>query len=115
MNLTKVEKPWGYELIYAQTDKYVGKILFVMKGQQLSLQYHKVKDETMHIYSGVAELEIRPPQGTSQIVKMSAGESYRITPGTIHRVTALEDCQILEVSTPELSDVVRLEDRYGRA
>lgn len=111
----KVEKPWGYELIYAETEKYAGKILFVLKGQQLSLQYHKVKDETMYLYRGMAELEIRPPQGTSQVMKILAGESYRITPGTVHRVTALEDCEILEVSTPELNDVVRLEDRYGRA
>jgi len=111
----KVEKPWGYELIYAETEKYAGKILFVWKGQQLSLQYHKVKDETMYMYRGVAELEIRHPEGTSRVMKMSAGEAYRITPGSAHRLTALEDCEILEVSTPELGDVIRLEDRYGRA
>ena len=115
MDPRKVEKPWGYELVYAETEKYAGKILFVQKGQQLSVQYHKVKDETMYLYRGVAELEIRRPQGTSQVIKMSAGEAYRITPGTIHRLTALEDCEILEVSTAELEDVVRLEDRYGRA
>jgi mannose-6-phosphate isomerase-like protein (cupin superfamily) len=111
----KVEKPWGYELVYAETEKYVGKILFVQKGQQLSVQYHKVKDEMMYLYRGVAELEIRHPQGKSQVMKMSSGEAYRITPGTVHRLTALEDCEILEVSTAELDDVVRLEDRYGRA
>ncbi|MFH0847546.1 MAG: cupin [Chloroflexota bacterium] len=114
MNTRKIEKPWGYELVYAETEKYAGKILFVLKGHQLSLQYHKVKDETMYLYRGAAELTLQPPQGTSRVVKMSAGDAYRITPGTTHRLTALEDSEILEVSTPELDDVVRLEDRYGR-
>jgi mannose-6-phosphate isomerase-like protein (cupin superfamily) len=110
----KVEKPWGYELIYAETEKYAGKILFVAKGHQLSLQYHKVKDETIHIYRGIAELEVRRAGGKSQVIRMSAGKSHRISPGCTHRVTALEDCEILEVSTPELGDVIRLEDKYGR-
>ena len=110
----KVEKPWGYELIYAETEKYAGKILFVFIGHQLSLQYHKVKDETMYVYRGIIELELHDPQGTRRVTKMSAGESCRIRPGCIHRLTALEDCEVLEVSTPELDDVVRLEDRYGR-
>lgn len=110
----KIAKPWGYELVYAETEKYAGKILFVLKGHQLSLQYHKVKDETMYLYRGVAELEIRQPQGKGQVTKMTAGEAYKITPGSVHRLTALEDCEILEVSTPELDDVIRLEDRYGR-
>jgi mannose-6-phosphate isomerase-like protein (cupin superfamily) len=110
----KVEKPWGHELIYAETEKYVGKILVVLKGRQLSLQYHKVKDETIYLHKGVAELEIRKPKGESRVTKISAGKAYRIPPGTIHRITALEDCEFLEVSTPELDDVVRLEDRYGR-
>ena len=110
----KVEKPWGYELIYAETEKYAGKILFIFKGHQLSLHYHKVKDETMYVYNGMLELEIRYPQGTSQVIKMSAGESCRIKPGGIHRLTALEDCEVLEVSTPDLGDVTRLEDRYDR-
>ena len=110
----KVDKPWGYELIYAHTEKYAGKIIFVRKGEQLSLQYHKVKDETMYLYSGLAQLEIHDAKGQSQIIELSAGKSYHIEPGCQHRVIALEDCQILEVSTPELDDVVRLEDRYGR-
>jgi len=111
----KVEKPWGYELIYAETEKYAGKILFVLKGHELSLQYHEVKDETMYIYRGVAELEVGySGQSKSEVIKMSAGESYRISPGCIHRLAALEDCEVLEVSTPELDDVVRLKDRYGR-
>ena len=115
MVIRKVEKPWGYELIYAETEKYVGKILFILKGHQLSLQYHKVKDETIYMYRGTAEVEIRDSSGTDRVMKMSVGESYRIIPGCIHRLTALEDCEILEVSTPELDDVTRLEDRYGRA
>ena len=115
VNPRKVEKPWGYELIYAETDKYAGKVIFVRKGEQLSLQYHNVKDETMYLYSGVARLEIQDVEGKSQLIDLSPGKSYHITPGLRHRVTAVEDCEILEVSTPELDDVVRLEDRYGRA
>jgi mannose-6-phosphate isomerase-like protein (cupin superfamily) len=110
----KVEKPWGYELIYAETEKYAGKVIFVQKGHQLSLQYHKVKDETMYLYKGLAQLELRNTKGQSQVIELSPGNSYHIKPGCQHRVTALEDCEILEVSTPELDDVVRLEDRYGR-
>ncbi len=115
MNPRKVEKPWGYELIYAETDKYAGKVMFVRQGEQLSLQYHNVKDETMYLYSGMAQLEIQDTQGKSQLIELSPGGCYHITPGLRHRVTAIEDCEILEVSTPELDDVVRLEDRYGRA
>ena len=115
MNTRKVEKPWGYELIYAETDKYAGKIIFVRKGEQLSLQYHKVKDETMYLYSGLARLEILDSNGKSRIVELSPGDSQHIEPGCQHRLIALEDIQVLEVSTPELDDVVRLEDLYGRA
>lgn len=115
MNPRKVDKPWGYELVYAETDKYAGKVIFVRKGEQLSLQYHNVKDETMYLYSGMARLEIQDAEGKSQIIELSPGKCYHITPGLRHRVTAIEDCEILEVSTPELDDVVRLEDRYGRA
>ena len=110
----KVEKPWGYELIYAETEKYAGKVIFVQKGEQLSLQYHKIKDETMYLHRGRAKLEIQDAEGQNQIIELSPGESYHIEPGCRHRVTAVEDCEILEVSTPELDDVVRLEDRYGR-
>ena len=115
MNPRKVDKPWGYELVYAETDKYAGKVIFVRKGEQLSLQYHNVKDETMYLYSGMARLEIQDAEGERQIIELSPSKSYHITPGLRHRVTAIEDCEILEVSTPELDDVVRLEDRYGRA
>lgn len=110
----KVEKPWGYELIYAETEKYVGKVIFVRKGEQLSLQYHKIKDETMYLYRGRAKLEIQDAKDQSQIIELSPGESYHIEPGCRHRVIAVEDCEILEVSTAELDDVVRLEDKYGR-
>lgn len=110
----KVEKPWGYELIYAETEKYAGKILFVAKGHQLSRQYHKNKDETMYLYRGAAELQLQTGD-KEQVIQMSAGQSHRISPGCVHRLLAIEDCEILEVSTPELDDVVRLEDRYGRA
>jgi mannose-6-phosphate isomerase len=110
----KVEKPWGYELIYAETKKYAGKVIFVRKGEQLSLQYHKIKDETMYLYRGLAQLDIQDAKGQSKVIKLCPGESYHIEPGCRHRVIAVEDCEILEVSTPELDDVVRLEDKYGR-
>jgi mannose-6-phosphate isomerase-like protein (cupin superfamily) len=113
----RVDKPWGYELWWARTDRYVGKILHVSKGESLSLQYHKVKDETILLQSGRLLLETRPAQEQGELrrVEMKPGDASHITPGTLHRMTALEDCDILEVSTPELDDVVRLEDRYGRA
>ena len=113
----RVEKPWGYELWWARTDRYVGKILHVKKGESLSLQYHNVKDETIMIQSGRLLFETRPTgeDGELKKVEMKAGDVFHITPGTLHRMTGLEDTDILEVSTPELDDVVRLEDRYGRA
>ena len=111
----KVDKPWGYELIYAETDRYAGKVLFVKQGEQLSLQYHRVKDETMYLYSGRARFEMGDSEGNTETMELSAGDACHIEPGRRHRVLALEDCSILEVSTPELGDVVRLEDRYGRA
>jgi mannose-6-phosphate isomerase len=113
---TKVEKPWGYELIWALTDAYCGKILFVKAGESLSLQFHREKDESWFIHTGRAELEMGSPgdkMPNREVV--GAGAAFRIRPGTIHRVKALEDTLILEVSTPQIEDVVRLEDRYGRA
>jgi mannose-6-phosphate isomerase-like protein (cupin superfamily) len=111
----RVEKPWGWELIWADTDRYVGKILFVAAGQSLSLQYHERKDESWYVHSGRAKLEL----GTSgeavlNEVAIGQGEAFHYPPGTVHRVTALEDTTILEVSTPDLDDVVRLADAYGR-
>jgi len=113
----RVDKPWGYEIWWARTERYVGKILHVNKGESLSLQYHNVKDETIMIQSGLLLFQTRPAgeEGELRQVEMKPGDVFHITPGTLHRMTALEDCDILEVSTPELDDVVRLEDRYGRA
>ena len=112
----RVEKPWGYELIFAHTEQYVGKVLFVRAGQALSLQYHQVKDEAWYVQSGRASLELGTvgDDGSHHTVELSAGDAYHFRPGTIHRVAAIEDTTILEVSTPHLDDVVRLEDRYGR-
>jgi mannose-6-phosphate isomerase len=113
----RVEKPWGHELWWARTERYVGKILHVKKGESLSLQYHNVKDETIMLQSGRLLFETRPAgqEGDLEAIEMSPGDVFHITPGTLHRMTAVEDCDIVEVSTPELDDVVRLEDRYGRA
>ena len=111
----RVEKPWGHELIWAHTELYVGKILFVRAGHSLSLQFHKEKDESWYVQSGRAELELgEAGQGVLNTEVIAAGASFHYAPGTVHRVTALEDTTILEVSTPHLDDVVRLEDRYGR-
>ena len=112
----RVEKPWGHELIFAHTDHYVGKVLFVRAGQALSLQYHEVKDEAWYVESGRATLELGTvgDDGARHTVELLAGDAYHFVPGTLHRVAAIEDTTILEVSTPHLDDVVRLEDRYGR-
>jgi mannose-6-phosphate isomerase len=108
-----VPKPWGHETIWAHTDRYVGKVLHIKAGQALSVQYHDRKDETVHLLSG--ELVYRVQMGESlEDMHLKAGESFRITPGTIHQMEAVTDCDVLEVSTPELDDVVRLSDRYGR-
>jgi mannose-6-phosphate isomerase len=112
----RVEKPWGYEIWWARTDRYVGKILHVKQGESLSLQYHQVKEETIRVQSGRLLFETRPAgeEGELQRLEMNPGDVFHVTPGTVHRMTGLTDCDILEVSTPELDDVVRLEDRYGR-
>ncbi|MGH7856947.1 MAG: cupin domain-containing protein [Candidatus Binatia bacterium] len=110
----RVEKPWGHELIWAKTDRYVGKILHIRRGEALSYQYHRVKDETIRILSGRMRFVSAPPGGERGERIMESGDVARIPPGLRHRMEALEDCEILEVSTPELDDVVRLEDRYGR-
>jgi mannose-6-phosphate isomerase len=112
----RVEKPWGHELIWAVTDRYVGKVLFVAAGHSLSLQFHREKDESWYVQSGRAKVELGEV-GEAVLVEevVTAGSAFRFVPGTVHRVTALEDTTILEVSTPHLDDVVRLEDSYGRA
>src|SRR3954468_1495754 len=106
-HIKTVPKPWGHESIWAHTDRYVGKILHIKAGQALSVQYHNVKDETVHLLSG--ELVYRVQMGEQlDDMHLKAGESFRITPGTIHQMEAITDCDVLEVSTPELDDVVRL-------
>ena len=115
VDVRRVEKPWGHELIWAHTDGYVGKVLFVRAGQALSLQYHEVKDEAWLVQSGSARLELGAVgEAALETVELGPGDAYHFAPGTIHRVTALEDTTIVEVSTPHLDDVVRLEDLYGR-
>jgi len=114
-DVRKVEKPWGHELIWAQTEVYVGKVLFVKAGHSLSLQFHREKDESWLVQSGRAKLELG--EAGESVLKeevISAGAAFHYPPGTVHRVTAIEDTTILEVSTPQLDDVVRLEDAYGR-
>jgi mannose-6-phosphate isomerase len=114
-DVTKVEKPWGYELIWARTEIYVGKVLFVKAGHSLSLQFHREKDESWLVQSGRAKLELG--EVGESILKeevIGAGAAFHYVPGTVHRVTAIEDTTIFEVSTPQLDDVVRLEDAYGR-
>jgi len=111
----KVEKPWGYELIWAESERYVGKVLFVKAGQSLSLQFHRVKDESWLVQAGRARLELGSAGETMLKEEViGPGATFRFRPGTVHRVTALEDTTIVEVSTTELDDVVRLEDQYGR-
>jgi mannose-6-phosphate isomerase-like protein (cupin superfamily) len=111
----KTEKPWGYELLYALTPQYAGKIIFVKKGSRLSLQYHEQKDESMYLLSGKALFSVQPQNGKMTENIAEAGYCLHLAPSTIHRVQALEDATILEVSTPQLSDVVRLQDDYGRS
>jgi len=111
---TKVDKPWGHELIWALTDDYCGKLLFVRAGESLSLQFHRQKDESWLVHSGRAELELGEPGKSPSFEVVGPGAAFRIRPGTVHRVRALEDTTIIEVSTPQVEDVVRLEDRYGR-
>lgn len=116
MTIQKIDKPWGHELIWAKTDKYVGKVLYIKKGYSLSLQYHKVKVETIMVKTGTLLLEINEDNAGSKFYTLKEGEAYHIPCLTIHRMSAVEgDVEVLEVSTPELTDVVRLEDLYGRA
>ena len=114
-DVTTVPKPWGHETIWAKTDRYVGKILHVKAGHALSVQYHNRKDETVYLLSGELIYWVQLP-GTEELrdMKLKVGDAFRITPGTIHYMEAVTDCDILEASTPELDDVVRIKDRYGR-
>ena len=110
-----VEKPWGHELIWAKTDRYVGKILHIKAGEALSLQYHRVKDETIMVLSGRMRFEHFAEGEEPRSTELGPREPFHVTPGMRHRMIAIEDTDVLEVSTTELDDVVRLEDRYGRA
>jgi mannose-6-phosphate isomerase len=117
----RVEKPWGHELWWAHSEKYVGKLLHVKAGFQLSLQYHVKKDETIHLWSGEMVLVLQEggklvdhPMRPGDSYRVKPGESYHVRPGTVHRMRAVTDCDVLEVSTPEVEDVVRVQDDYGR-
>ena len=111
----KVEKPWGWELIWALTDRYCGKLLFVRAGQALSLQYHETKDESWYVQDGRASLQLGTVEnGDLETGEIGPGDCFHFAPGTVHRLRALEDILIVEVSTPDLGDVVRLADDYGR-
>jgi len=110
-----VPKPWGHETIWARSDRYVGKILHINAGHELSVQYHNRKDETIYLLSGDIVYRVqREGDDILDDVKLKIGEAYRVTPGTIHQMIARTDCDVLEVSTPEIDDVVRLSDKYGR-
>lgn len=112
-SIRRVDKPWGHELIWAHTARYVGKLLHIKAGQRLSRQYHRVKDETLLMQAGEMALELGPADAV-ETRRMVAGDVYHVTPGTIHRMIGVTDVTLVEVSTPELDDVVRLEDVYGR-
>lgn len=113
-HVEKVDKPWGHELVFAHTDRYCGKLLYIRKGEQLSLQFHREKDEVVYLHEGRIELEIGDPGGPLDVEVVTPGRAFHLTPGVVHRWLALEDSVVLEASTSELEDVVRLEDRYGR-
>jgi quercetin dioxygenase-like cupin family protein len=113
-SITKVEKPWGHELIWARTGDYVGKLLFIKKGHRLSLQYHREKEETIFLQAGVMQFVFEGQSGSLEDIILKPGEAHHIPVGRKHRMIALEDCTVFEVSTPQLDDVVRLEDSYGR-
>ncbi len=113
-NPRRVEKPWGYELIWAESELYLGKILHVNAGQALSVQMHRLKDETMYLLSGEVRLWVGDSPDELRPVPLARGESYRIGPGTVHLMEAITDSDVLEASTPHPDDLVRFRDRYGR-
>jgi mannose-6-phosphate isomerase-like protein (cupin superfamily) len=110
----RVEKPWGHERIWAETERYVGKILVIEAGKRLSLQYHRQKDESILVISGRMRLHLADAAGTLRVEELGPGEHRRILTGRAHRFEAIERVELVEVSTPELDDVVRLQDDYGR-
>ncbi len=113
-SIQRVEKPWGHELIWAKTKDYVGKILFIKKGHKLSLQYHRQKEETIFLQTGKMCFVFENETGNLDEIILLPGESHHIATGKKHRMIAIEDCSVFEVSTPQLDDVVRIEDGYGR-
>jgi mannose-6-phosphate isomerase len=113
--ITRVTKPWGYEMIWAHSERYTGKIIHINAGHELSVQYHNKKDETVYLLSG--QIVYRVQRNGDEVlddVRLQVGESFRVIPGTIHQMVAVTDCEVLEVSTPEVNDIVRLSDKYGR-
>ncbi len=110
----RVEKPWGYELIWAETERYVGKVLHINAGEALSYQYHEVKEETIYVLAGTLVLHVAEDDGPRRTIELEQGECFHIKPGLRHRFEARINVDLLEASTPELDDVVRLDDRYGR-
>jgi mannose-6-phosphate isomerase len=110
----EVSKPWGSELWFAHTDRYAGKILRVNAGQRLSVQYHREKDETSFLLSGRVKVSQGPSVDEMREREVGPGEAWRSEPNVVHTIEALEDSVVLEVSSPELDDIVRLDDRYGR-
>lgn len=112
--MRRIEKPWGFELIWAEAESFVGKVLHIEEGHRLSLQYHRVKDEALFVQSGEMDLLLEDESGALTTRRLGPGDTARILPGRRHRFTAVSTCEIIEVSTPELDDVVRLEDDYGR-
>jgi mannose-6-phosphate isomerase-like protein (cupin superfamily) len=115
IDVTRVPKPWGHEIIWAHTDRYAGKILHVRAGHALSVQYHERKDETVYLLSGTMRYWVKL-EGSDELQDMhlTTGQAFRTTPGTVHYMEAVTDCDVLEASTPHLDDIVRLKDRYGR-
>ena len=111
--VVRVPKPWGHEIIWAHTERYVGKILHINAGHALSVQYHERKDETVYLLRGELKYWVKTGDAMKDM-RLKEGDAFRITPGTIHYMEAVTDCDVLEASTPELDDVIRLKDRYGR-
>ena len=111
--MRRVDKPWGHEVIWAETDRYVAKLLHIAAGHKLSRQYHERKDETFYVQAGEMDLEVGD-KAQLRTLRMRAGDAFHCTPRTVHRMIAITDVDVFEASTPELDDVVRLEDAYGR-
>ncbi len=110
----RVEKPWGHELVWAHTERYVGKLIVIEAGKRLSLQYHRQKDESILVIRGRLCLELEDERGQLERIELGAGEHRRIPVGRRHRFSGIERVELVEVSTPELDDVVRLQDDFGR-